>query len=71
MKTSSTIISNTTESGKHTMSANKVIIEHTVVATRYYNCPERIIKNTTARVTTETMSKLNLTWINFQKEGFQ
>ena len=55
------------------VSVTKAIIETHVAAKRYPNYSERIIKKTTIIVhyKTETMSKLTVILMNFQREGFQ
>ena len=54
------------------VSATKVVIETQIVKKLYYNYPKRIIKRNIIGVhyIMETMSKLIMTSINFQKEGF-
>ena len=58
--------------GNDIVSATNAIIETHVAVKRYCNYPRRIIKNTTIRVhyTTETMSNLTATSMDYQKSGF-
>ena len=51
------------------VSATKEIIETHIAVRHYYNYSDKIIEKTTIRVhyTTETMSNLNVTYMNFQK----
>ena len=53
-------------------SAINTITETRVASTGYYNYSERIIKNATIQIyyTTETISKLTVTPMNWQKAGF-
>ena len=64
--------SNTRSKEKDIVSATKAIIETYILSTCYYNYSRRIIEKTTIRVhyTTETISELIGTYINFQKAGF-
>ena len=54
------------------VSAIEVIIETHIQEKRYYNYSKRIIKKTAIRVhyMTETMSRLTVTLMNCQKDGF-
>ena len=56
----------------HIVSATKIVIETYISAKLYYNYHNRIIKNTTIRAhyATETISKLTVTSMNYEKTGF-
>ena len=53
------------------MSVNKAVIETHIEERRYYNCPERIVENTTTIVAKKNNSKITVKYINCLKEVFQ